>query len=219
MTQGAEPPPVLASSVASLDPSALSNCYNAVADSWAMDYVNEAVVGLYLFLPAFLANSAAVLTGCGTPVDLGATLGGRRLLGAGKTWAGLVGGTLSGGFIGLLLMLAAVAVGTPTYGSGMGAIAIPFLLAFGSLFGDMLGSFVKRRLGIERGAKAPGLDQYDFVVGTFIVGLAVIPGFTIGTYIAGPAIAALVAIVVLTPILHRGMNLLGYKMGKKQVPW
>src|SRR3989475_12878695 len=59
---------------------------------------------LWFILPAFVANPMAVVFGGGTPIDFGRTLGDReRLFGDGKTWRGLVGGTLSGVFLGLLL--------------------------------------------------------------------------------------------------------------------
>src|SRR3989454_11668937 len=53
---------------------------------------------LWFFLPAYVANPMAVVFGGGTPIDFGRTLrDGERLFGDGKTWRGLVGGTLAGG--------------------------------------------------------------------------------------------------------------------------
>ena len=52
-------------------------------------------------MPAYLANTIAVLTGGKYPIDQGKTLtDGNRILGDGKTWSGLVGGTLGGVVIG-----------------------------------------------------------------------------------------------------------------------
>src|SRR3989442_11408209 len=52
---------------------------------------------LWFFLPAYVANPMAVVFGGGTPIDFGRTLrDGERLFGDGKTWRGLVGGTLAG---------------------------------------------------------------------------------------------------------------------------
>ena len=43
-------------------------------------------------MPAYLANTIAVLTGGKYPIDQGKTLAdGNRILGDGKTWSGLVG--------------------------------------------------------------------------------------------------------------------------------
>src|SRR2546423_15390652 len=52
---------------------------------------------LWFFLPAFVANPFAVLSGGGAPIDGGRNLSdGQRIFGDGKTWRGLVGGEASG---------------------------------------------------------------------------------------------------------------------------
>ena len=43
------------------------------------------------------------------------------------------------------------------------------LLAVGALLGDLVKSFFKRRFGKERGSKWPVADQYDLVVGAFVL--------------------------------------------------
>src|SRR2546426_9134833 len=61
---------------------------------------------LWFFLPAFVANPMAVVFGGGTPIDFGRILrDGERLFGDGKTWRGLVGGTLIAALLGLPLTL------------------------------------------------------------------------------------------------------------------
>src|SRR3989475_5585609 len=73
---------------------------------------------LWFFLPAYVANPMAVVFGGGTPIDFGRTLrDGERLFGDGKTWRGLVGGTLAGGFLRLLLGLPFPAFAPPPPGS------------------------------------------------------------------------------------------------------
>jgi len=156
-------------------------------------------------------------------VDFGRTMkDGTRVLGDGKTWSGLLGGTLSGMFIGLVQLLIGLAVGSDDF-LGFGhppySIIIIFAMAFGALLGDMLGSFIKRRLGRERGAQFHGLDQYDFVLGAFIMLFILAPGWTWETYLYGKHIIGLLTIIIVTPFLHRAVNILGYKMGKKDVPW
>ncbi len=177
---------------------------------------------LWFFLPAYVANPMAVVFGGGTPIDFGRTLSdGERLFGDGKTWRGLVGGTLSGALLGLLLTLPFPAVApTSTWsfgdvGTAFGASAV---LAFGALLGDLGGAFLKRRMHKPRGAKAPGLDQYDFVVGALLVSLA-IPAWSVPRFFAGDALLGLIAIVAITPALHRTVNLVGYRIGKKHEPW
>lgn len=79
------------------------------------------------------------------PLDGGLTLGdGRRLLGASKTWRGVV---------------SAVAVVTPAAVIMGLSVAAGAGFALASLTGDAASSFVKRRLGIESSGRAVGLDQ------------------------------------------------------------
>ena len=133
-----------------------------------MDLLLVAISGIVLFLPALVPNSAAVLFGGGTPVDFGRTWRGKRILGDGKTWRGLFGGVAAGTAVGLGMILATEALGSADlwrYGDLAQGAGLVFVMALGSLLGDMTGAFIKRRLGMERGSKAPLLDQYDFVVG------------------------------------------------------
>ena len=185
---------------------------------------------LWFFLPAFLANPSAVLWGGGTPMDFGRTLGdGERILGDGKTWRGLVGGTLSGAVLGLLLGLpfalaapsSSWSFGAPQTGLGPAAwtaFAASGVLAFGALLGDVVAAFLKRRMHKPRGAKAPGLDQYDFVAGALLLSLCV-AGWSVPRFFSGDAWYGLLAIILISPALHRGVNIVGYRMGKKHEPW
>lgn len=79
------------------------------------------------------------------PLDAGLKLAdGRCLLGRSATVRGvLVAVVVTAGLAALL-----------GHGAGMGA-----LIAVLAMLGDALSSFVKRRLGLEPGDKAPGLDQ------------------------------------------------------------
>jgi CDP-2,3-bis-(O-geranylgeranyl)-sn-glycerol synthase len=177
---------------------------------------------LWFFLPAYLANPMAVVFGGGPPIDLGRSLSdGQRFFGDGKTWRGLIGGTVSGAVLGLLLSLPFDLLGSSSswsYGFPAEAFVASAVLALGALLGDLAGAFVKRRLHLPRGAKASGLDQYDFVVGALVLSLAV-PSWSVPRFFSGDALLGLLAIIVITPALHRAVNLVGYRMGKKHEPW
>ncbi len=69
---------------------------------------------------------------------------GRPVLGKSKTWRGLVAGTVSCAVFSLLTGLGGL------FGALFGLLA---------LIGDMLSSFVKRRMGLGASARALGLDQ------------------------------------------------------------
>jgi CDP-2,3-bis-(O-geranylgeranyl)-sn-glycerol synthase len=189
-----------------------------------MTALETALAGLWLMLPALIPNAAAVLLGGGPPMDFGRTWKGKRILGDGKTWRGFFGGALTGVAIGLLQILAASRL-EPHYqqifgfGSWPGSLYAVLALGFGSMIGDSVGSFFKRRLGVERGAKAPVLDQYNFVIGAAVFVLIVRPGWFLDHYIKGNGLLGLLLLLIVVPLLHRGINIIGYKLGKKNVPW
>lgn len=185
----------------------------------ALEAIPQAV---WFFLPAFVANPMAVVFGGGTPIDFGRTLKDReRLFGDGKTWRGLVGGTVSGALLGFLLSVP-FNLFDPSSSWSFGSYAVAFgasaVLAFGALLGDLVGAFLKRRLHKPRGAKAPVLDQYDFVVGALLLSLA-IPAWSVPRFFSGDALLGLLAIILITPALHRAVNVIGYRIGQKREPW
>lgn len=84
-----------------------------------------------------------------------------------------------------------------------------FLLSFGALIGDLIGSFIKRRLNLERGHPTPPLDQLDFIVGALV--------FSFIIFI--PPLEIIIVLLVLTPMIHLTANIIGYKLGLKKEPW
>ncbi len=181
----------------------------------------EAALAFWFLLPAYVANPMAVVFGGGTPMDFGRSLrDGRRILGDGKTWRGLAGGIASGFLLGLVLtLLGSLADPRLSFGDWPWVLGVIVLLSLGALLGDILGAFVKRRLGLPRGAKAPGLDQYDFLLGAFLLLLLFAPGWWLARYWTGEAVWGLLFVIVITPVLHRAVNIVGYRMGKKHEPW
>ncbi|WP_251341737.1 CDP-2,3-bis-(O-geranylgeranyl)-sn-glycerol synthase [Haloplanus halophilus] len=171
---------------------------------------------LWAMLPAYVPNNAAVLAGGGRPIDGGRTLGGRRLLGDGKTWRGTAAGTLAG--VALAMALNAVRPGVvATLGAGLPVFSLRAAvgLALGAMCGDIGASFLKRRLGRERGAAVPGLDQLDFVVGALVLAALLAPSWTLSTF----SPARLAVILVATPLLHVTTNAGAYVLGLKAEPW
>lgn len=187
-----------------------------------MDLLLLVLLGFWLMLPSFLPNSAAVVFGGGTPVDMGRSWKGKRLLGDGKTWRGLVGGICAGISLGIIQLYIAFPFDRLNYfGFGgfpenLGVVAV---LATGSLLGDMAGSFIKRRLDLDRGEKAPFMDQYTFLIGSFLLVLVTFPDWFLDHFWREYGWVSLLAVLVITPLLHRGVNIIGYKLGLKKVPW
>ena len=187
-----------------------------------MTPAEAALAGLWLMLPALVPNSAAVLLGGGRPIDFGRSWRGRRILGDGKTWRGFVGGATAGIIVGILQVAAGETTDMPeawTFGGWPSALTIVVCLGLGSMLGDSMGSFIKRRLGVNRGTKAPGLDQYNFVIGAFLLVMIFNSSWFRIHYIDGNAIWGLVALLITVPVLHRGINIIGYALGRKEVPW
>jgi len=171
---------------------------------------------LYYFSPAYAANSLPVLFGGGKPIDFGRYCrDGRRVLGDGKTWRGFVVGLFFGYLMGLLWYFLSMSgpLSQTYYGIDF-RMPDPFFglyMGLGALLGDMLASFLKRRLGLERGQRLWGLDQLDFLIGAAVFAYLLAPTF--------PIWQSLVAIAVITPLFHLIGNFIGYKAGAKSVPW
>lgn len=172
------------------------------------------VSAFWIMLPAYIPNSAAACFGGGSPIDGGRTFSdGRRIFGEGKTWRGFAAGIAIGILVGLIQIGVRSAAGLTM----LPELTVPVivLLAAGALLGDLAKSFVKRRLGKERGAPWLIADQYDFVAGAFILLLIFQSGWVVTT--VTPLI--LFWIIVITPLLHRLVNIIGYMIGVKDVPW
>ena len=147
---------------------------------------------LLWILPAYFSNASATLSKYlpkRHPIDGGRTFLGGRILGDGKTWEGFFIGIGVGSLVGALL-------GVPTTG---------FLLSLGSMLGDLFGSFIKRRIGLERGEEAPLLDQVDFLIGAF--------------FLVPPPPDWAVFLTFVTPLIHKGANVVGHLWGVKREPW
>ena len=154
---------------------------------------------LYFFLPAYVANTSACIFGKGRPIDFKKKFyDKRRILGDGVTIRGTASGVLCGTIVGALQQ-------EPVLG---------FLLSLGAMVGDMSGSFIKRRMGFERGAHAPILDQLNFVVGGLVFASLILP---IGVFPLN--LETVIILFVLTPFGHLMVNKTGYQLKMKDVPW
>ena len=188
--------------------------------------INAIMIVLWVMGPAYIANSVAVLTGGRYPIDQGKiSSDGNRILGDGKTWSGLLGGTLGGIIFGILLdagdsrMALEHLTGEEYEKSlwGSNPIFVFFLLSFGALLGDMTASFYKRRQNLQRGDKFALLDMYDFIFMSLLLCFIFERDWLLSWILDGSV--PLFTILVLTPFLHRGVNIIGYKIGVKNEPW
>ena len=191
-----------------------------------LSLINIFFVVMWIMGPAYIANSVAVLTGGKFPIDQGKILSdGNRLLGDGKTWSGLIGGTLGGIAFGIILNsdkgyttlenLTGEKFQQELWGNN--PLLVFTLLSFGALFGDISASFYKRRQNLMRGEKFALLDMCDFIFMTLLL-CFIFQNSWLMSWILD-SWSPLFIILFLTPILHRGVNIIGYKIGVKNEPW
>ena len=83
------------------------------------------------------------------------------------------------------------------------------------MLGDLIGSFAKRRVGLKRGAPLPLVDQLDFVAGAWLLLFLFAREWFVNVF----SWHIILAVVLITLLLHPLTNYLGFKIGRKQVPW
>ncbi|MEX0567885.1 MAG: CDP-2,3-bis-(O-geranylgeranyl)-sn-glycerol synthase [Candidatus Njordarchaeota archaeon] len=175
-----------------------------------MDLATSILHGLAYVLPAYLANSSPVFVGGGPPLDKGKNFfDGRRIFGDHKTIRGFLGGILIGTISGLLLPYI-FSVLNIAYLSYIDGLLLALLLSLGAHIGDLLGSFIKRRLNLKPGAPAPFLDQAGFIIFAFIIAYPLYPLITM---------IEVVIIILITLIVHPVSNIVAYLLGLKDKPW
>lgn len=163
---------------------------------------------ILFLLPAFFANAVPVIFGGGPPIDLGKSfIDGKRIFGEGKTYRGFFSGVLVGILIGVIeffilgdIFLLLIAVGS----------------SLGTMIGDLFGSFVKRRIGLERGKPSLILDQLMFIVFALFFSYFYIIS---SKYSILLSIHSILLILLITFFMHKFSNIIANKMGLKKVPW
>ncbi len=168
-----------------------------------MDAVEYALWFLAMYGPPMLSNAAPVLVNGVIPIDKGRFfVDGRRLLGDGKTVEGFVTGAVSG-FVASIP--AAIVIGTPLF------VLVGLAASIAALLGDIAGSFLKRRLGLERGAPLFLVDQLDFMLAA--TGLYAALGYI------GDKWIYVGYTMVLVIMLHIATNNVAYYLGLKNTRW
>ncbi len=188
--------------------------------SYFMNILIIILCAIYFILPAYIANGSGLIFGGGKPLDMNKTLkDGRRLIGDGVTLrgyiCGTIMGTISGGILGLLGQTTGTTINQFCYGmlsNGIycdiyNGLLLGFLLSFGALTGDAIGSFIKRRIGIKRGGYAPIMDQLDFIIVAIILSLLIVK----------IDIKFFLIICLITLIIHLMSNSIAYLFGLKDV--
>jgi CDP-2,3-bis-(O-geranylgeranyl)-sn-glycerol synthase len=172
-----------------------------------MSIASEIFNALYYIFPAYCANASPVIFGGGKPIDLGKKfLDGKPIFGSHKTYRGLISGLLIGTLVGWMQEFLAPNIYLPK-----GSTFLGFALSAGALLGDLMGSFIKRRLNLEPGSPLPVVDQIDFVVAALLFALMVEP--------SSLSILKAIIIIALTFPIHVLTNFIAYILHLKDNPW
>lgn len=173
---------------------------------------------LWLILPGVFANAFPLFTKnlkfLAYPIDFGRTFFGKPIFGPNKTFRGF--------FFGILAAIVIVYLQTFLYKISFvfrqisfipydqyNFALLGFLVGFGALFGDLVKSFIKRRLGIKPGARFFPWDQLDAFIGALIfISIVWIPPWQ-----------AIVFLTFFVPFLHISTNFLWYWLGLKKTKW
>ncbi len=180
--------------------------------------------GLLLFLPVLGAPllhapvlALDLLRALKRPLDGGATLRGRRLLGDNKTWRGalvMVGGPLLATLV--LAQWPAWWDALPAEVRDAGPAPVGLLIGLGVVLGELPNSFLKRQAGIAPGTqrRSPAglaltvLDQVDFVPAVWLL---LLPVWVMPLWQLGVAL-------VVVGALHLVVNILGFAIGARTAP-
>ncbi|MFH1780246.1 MAG: CDP-2,3-bis-(O-geranylgeranyl)-sn-glycerol synthase [Candidatus Micrarchaeota archaeon] len=169
---------------------------------------------LLFVLPAYLANAVPLLFGGGQTIDLNKNfVDGRPWFGKSKTIRGFISGVLAGVLTGLILsfLLPDLFIIGLSFSE---KIIVSFLLGLGAMLGDLLGSFLKRRLGVTPGESIFLLDQLLFIVVALLLSSLFYTG--LWDFIDSRSVLFL---LVLTYIVHLSANIFAHKIKLKKVPW
>ena len=161
---------------------------------WA-DWIAILIFSLLLIVPAYISNASMVITGGGKPIDGRKHFrDGRRILGDHKTMRGTLSGLMIGILVGFIQM----------------KLFRGLLLSIGTICGDIIVSFIKRRLNLKPGAMLPIADQLGFIIFAVLI-VSLIQPLPSGEPVA--------TILVVTLPIHFLTNVIAWLLKLKPNPW
>ena len=117
---------------------------------------------VFLFIiPSYVANAIPVVLGGGVPLDFNRFFFDKqRICGEGKTIRGFIAGVSAGAIVAGIM---ALYLPLPFFSSIPNQFLAGTMLALGTMLGDAIGSFIKRRFAIPHGRPFL-LDTFLFVI-------------------------------------------------------
>lgn len=91
------------------------------------------------------------------------------------------------------------------------------ILSYSAAIGDLIGSFLKRRINVKSGGFVPIIDQLDFALCGIL--LVSIPAFIAPGLFLVPDVYIILFILIITPSISIIGNNVGWLTGLKDVPW
>ena len=122
----------------------------------------------FILAPMYFANSSALIFGGKRALDFNKNfIDGKRIFGKGKTFEGTLAGIAAGLIVTVIIFY--------LFRENVNSIFFDYLtfgilITFGCVIGDIVASFIKRRINKQQGTSVPLLDQLDFVVGGILFG-------------------------------------------------
>ncbi len=163
-----------------------------------MEILIGIAAAMWFIFPAYCANAAPVIFGGGQPMDFGKTFfDGKPFLGSHKTFRGFLAGIIVGTLVGVVQTLIFEQVLFQYSPQFQYSILLGFVLSLGALTGDLIESFIKRRLNRSPGSSIPVADQIDFILGALLFSILVSP----------PSLPAALIILLITIPIHLLTNI------------
>lgn len=160
-----------------------------------------------------LAKTANIFNFLNKRVDFGKKIKGIFVFGSHKTWRGVFLGIFVGMLVaymqGYLYRFSLFKDISLFNYNQVNLFVFGFLISSGTIIGDLVFSFFKRRLNIEPGEKWIPFDQTDYVVGVFLV----------LTPFLNLRFSVWVTVFILTFFLHIIFNRLGYELKINGSKW
>jgi CDP-2,3-bis-(O-geranylgeranyl)-sn-glycerol synthase len=158
----------------------------------------DIAAALWFIFPAYCANAAPVIFGGGKPMDFGKKFfDGKPFLGSHKTFRGFLAGIIVGTLVGVAQTIIYEQVLFEYSSQFQYSILLGFVMSLGALTGDLVESFIKRRISRSPGSHLPVADQIDFILGAFLFSIPVSP----------PSLLAALIILLITIPIHMLTNL------------
>ncbi|OQX00813.1 hypothetical protein BWK69_00700 [Candidatus Parcubacteria bacterium A4] len=182
---------------------------------------------LYFFLPAYVANMAPPLmrrTGLFRflykAVDGGGKFMGFPIFGDHKTWLGIISSLVAGTMIaGLQFWLYQFSffekVSFLNY-EHINILFFGFMMSLGMVFGDLIFSFIKRRINLRPGAPFIPFDQTNYVLGACLI---LSPLWIFDKDFSNIDLGVWLTLLFLTLFLHIVINRIGYELGLHKAKW